>query len=52
MENKMLNQETIKARIQIIELLKSATAEARNLNTQLDNMHQLLINNDQNKLAA
>lgn len=42
MRNEILELETIQTRLQIIELLKSAIAETRNLNKQLDNMHELL----------
>lgn len=42
MRNEILNTEIIQARIQLINLLKAAVAETRNLNKQLDDMHNML----------
>ena len=52
MKHKILDKETIQARIQLIKLLKAAIAETRNLNKQLDDMHNMLHGSNTLKKAA
>lgn len=52
MRNEILNIETIQARILLIKLLKAAIAETRNLNKQLDDMHNMLHRFNAPKKAA
>lgn len=52
MKNEIIDRETIQARLQIIKLLKSAIAETRSLNKQLDTMHAFLHSANTPKKAA
>ncbi|WP_177166112.1 hypothetical protein [Nitrosomonas ureae] len=49
--SKIFDKETIQARIQILAALKRATAEAKKLNSILDDMHNMLEANANKKAA-